>query len=105
MARDRDHLELPEWREPQPRRMHGGGRSPSRPDRESHGQEIVRQAEAVAGDLQRRVRTAPAGINPKLIFTLRLHPQGNLTEDDLRSLGLRMLARMAARSLLCSPTK
>lgn len=93
MARDLEHFELPKWKRTLPRRRYGGGGSPKRKDQQAHGSELILQADQVANHLQQRTQDAPQGINPKLIFKLELHPQGNLDEEQLRQLGLRLLAR------------
>ncbi len=103
MPRDRDHFELPRWQQPLPRRLRGGGRPPPREDRRAHGQELVDQANQVADHLQERQRSAPLGINPQLVFKLQLHPQGNLEEEDLQRMGLRVLARDPNRAIVVFP--
>lgn len=103
MPRDRDHFELPRWRQPLPRRAHGGGRPPHREDRRTHGEGLVDQADEVADSLQERQRSAPQGINPLLVFKLQLHPSGNLEEQDLQRMGLRILARDPRRAIVVFP--
>jgi Subtilase family len=102
MARDRDHLALPLAGQPLQRRKSGGGRAPSR-DTAAHGQQLVQQAEQLAGQLTRRAAAMPRGIDPKLIFKLRLHPRGNLDEQQLGTLGLRILARDPRRAIVAFP--
>jgi hypothetical protein len=63
----------------------------------------VSQADEVADRLQERQRSAPQGINPQLIFKLQLHPRGNLEEQDLQRMGLRMLAKDPSRAIVVFP--
>lgn len=102
MARDLEHLELRMWQRDLPRRRHGGGRSPER-ERGLHGQELLEQATAVAAHLEERIRTAPSGISPKLLFKLHLHPKADLSDEDLRKTGLRVLAREARHAIVVFP--
>ncbi len=102
MARDLEHFELPKWKQTFPRRRRGGGGSPKR-DKQAHGSQLILQADQVANDLQRRTQDAPWGINPKLIFKLELHSEGNLDENQLRQLGLRLLARDPDRAIVVFP--
>jgi hypothetical protein len=102
MARDREHLELPGWQQDLARRRRGGGRQPQR-DRYQHGPALLREANTVATHLQERIRTAPAGINPKLVFKIELHPQGYLDENQLHSLGLRLLAKKPRGAIVVFP--
>jgi hypothetical protein len=102
MARNLEHFELPKWKQTFPRRRRGGGGSPKR-DKQAHGSQLILQADQVANDLQRRTQDAPQGINPKLIFKLELHSEGNLDENQLRQLGLRLLARDPDRATVVFP--
>jgi hypothetical protein len=102
MPRDLEHLELPEWRASLPRRKRGGGRPPDR-DRRAHGQVLIEQVADLTNHLQQRRQTSPQGINPKFVFKLQLHPQGNLDEEELRRMGLRLLARSARRLIVVFP--
>jgi subtilisin family serine protease len=103
MARNLDHLELPSWREQFPRRKLGGGGQPERADRREHGLRLAEQTEQVANRLQQRPAVYPRGINPKFVFKLQLHPKGNLNEEELHRMGLRMLARDAGRVIVVFP--
>lgn len=76
---------------------------PERDNRLTHGRNLHRQAREVEARLEDRLRVAPAGINPKLIFKIQLHPKGNLDEDTLRGLGLRVLARDARKAIVVFP--
>src|SRR5215475_7903064 len=103
MARNLDHLELPPWQEQFPRRKRGGGGQPERADRREHGRRLAEQANQVANRLQQRPAVYPRGINPKFIFKLQLHPKGNLNEEELQRMGLRLLARDASRVIVVFP--
>lgn len=103
MARDREHFELPRWRQALPRRPRGAGRPPEREDKRAHGQGLVDQANRVAESLEGRQQNAPQGINPQLIFKLQLHARGNLEEEQLERMGLRVLARGPGRAIVVFP--
>jgi hypothetical protein len=103
MTRKLEHLELTKWQKPLRRRLSGGGRALKRENKSVHGRQLIQQARQVSQHLQTRVETAPQGINPKLIFKLQLHQRGNLNEEELKRLGLRMLARDAKRAIVVFP--
>ncbi len=105
MARNLEHLELPQWQQALPKRKQSGGKIPARGDRKGHGQTLLAQAEQIANRLQVRKKTAPQGINPKLIFKLQLHHQGYLDEEELGRMGLRMLAKDAKRVIVVFPNE
>src|SRR5258708_1415672 len=102
MPRDRAHLELPKLENPLRRRKQASRRNPQ-PDRPEHGRRLAEEATQLATRLQRRTQSAPQGINPKLVFKLQLHLKGNLSEDDLRQMGLRVLARHRSRAVVVFP--
>src|SRR5262245_28149447 len=102
MPRDRDHFELPTWQEAFPRRLRGGGRPPQR-DRPAHGRALLNQADHLVHELEERRHTAPPGINPKLVFKLRLHRDGTLDEEQLRRIGLHILARDSEKAIVVFP--
>lgn len=103
MAREFEHLDLPRWEGEPPRRKTGGARPPQRDNQHAHGRELHRQALEVEARLDERLQIAPAGINPKLVFKIQLHPQGNLDEERLRQLGLRVLAMDARKAIVVFP--
>lgn len=103
MARNLDHLELPPWQDQLPRRKRGGGSQPKRSDPREHGRRLAEQAEQVASGLGQRPNIYPKGINPKFVFKLQLHPKGNLSEEELQRMGLRMLSRDARRVIVVFP--
>jgi hypothetical protein len=104
MTEPREHLVLPVITEQLPRRPRpGGGRAPTRDNPGQHGQTLLRSAEALADRLQTRGAEASAGINPRLLFRLRLHPRGNLSDDVVARMGLRVLAQDGNRRLVVFP--
>src|SRR4051812_37466796 len=105
MPRDRDHLDLPRWQGSLTRRRHGGGRPPQRPSKQDHGRRIEREVRELEQRLKERQLHPPPGVNPKLIFKLRLHPRGTLTEEQLLQLGLRTLARDSERAIVVFPDR
>src|SRR5262249_56948612 len=61
------------------------------------------EAKQVESGFQKRPAVYPRGINPKFIFKLQLHPKGNLNEEELQRMGLRMLARDTRRVIVVFP--
>lgn len=103
MARNLEHLELPQWQQALPRRKRRGPKPPERGDRQAHGQTLLSQAEQLANQLQSRRQTSPRGINPKFIFKLQLHQNGSIDEEQLRQMGLRLLAKDTKRVIVVFP--
>jgi subtilisin family serine protease len=103
VERNLEHLILPQWKEPLSRRKRPGGKGVERNIRE-HGQKLITQARLVSQKLQQRTRTYPKGINPKLVFKLKLHPKGRLDEETLSKLGLFVLARDPEKAIVVFPT-
>lgn len=93
MPRDKEHLILQQWQEPLPKRKSGGGSNFARENKNEHGRALVQQTENLSQNLQSRQRTYPQGINPKLVFKIRLNASGNIEEGQLESLGLRILSK------------
>jgi Subtilase family len=87
-----EHLELPRTSIELPRRARGGGGFGSRrSDRGSHGRQLLDQ---ISGLTQRsKQKTSPFRLNPKLIFKIKLSPDGTLQESALSPLGLTLLAQ------------
>jgi hypothetical protein len=87
-----EHLELPITNinfVKRPKRGFGGqGR---RADRNSHGRQLLAQASAIL-DRPRKQYT-PFGINPKLVFKIKLREESDLTDDQIISSGLNLLAK------------
>jgi hypothetical protein len=63
----------------------------SRKDRLTHGSKLLAQASSLTNRSPKEV--APFGINPKLIFKIKLRKNDNLEENNLPSLGLNLLAK------------
>src|SRR5687768_270102 len=103
MPRDLPHLALPVWSVPEKRRPRPGGSGFRRENRSQHGQTLVNEADALVSQLQQRVQTAPPGIDPKLVFKLRLHPKGNLDDAAVDQIGLRVLARGKDKAVVVFP--
>lgn len=101
--RDLEHLRLTVWQEPLRRRKHGGGRPPHRDAPLKHAQKLVDEAETLSQTLETRKARAPQGINPKLIFRLVLHPQGNLEDEAVEALGLRVLGKQPHEAIVVFP--
>ncbi len=76
-----------------------------RRNRKKHGRRLLANVEQVALLLRERKRTAPAGINYKLVFKLELNPKGSLTDDQIRQLGLNLLARDGKRAIVVFPNE
>ena len=87
-----EHLELPRTSIELPRRGRGGGGFGSRrSDRGSHGRQLLDQ---ISGLTQRsKQKISPFRLNPKLIFKIKLSPDGTLQESALSPLGLILLAQ------------
>lgn len=98
MARNLDHLALPQVQAPLSRKLRGGGKTVSRDDRSAHASRLKTEAEAVIRAQGRRSR--PVGASPSLIFRLKLHPEGELDEKTLERFGLRLIARDEEKTLV-----
>ena len=103
MPRDLEHLQLPEWNKAEPRRKRGGGQGFTRKDKDEHAKKLLQEVDLVSNHLQERKQRAPQGINPKLVFKIKLNEKGNLDETQLRQMGLRLLARNAKRAFVVFP--
>jgi subtilisin family serine protease len=68
-----------------------------------HGSKLIEETQEVLDGFEERRNTSPAAINPKLIFRLRLDPKGNLDEEQLRTTGLRVLARAPDGAIVVFP--
>ncbi len=92
MSNQYDHLELPVLNITLPKRPRRGfGSSEKRKDRLTHGSKLLTQAFSLTNRSPKEV--APFGINPKLIFKIKLRKNDNLEENNLPSLGLNLLAK------------
>lgn len=105
MTRDLEHLELVRWREPLTRRKQGGGGEQARRDDfQEHGRALDRQIEKLTESFEARLARREEGLNPKLIFRLRLKSGfRELADDDVRKLGLGLLGRSANGVLVVFP--
>ncbi|MEA5501093.1 hypothetical protein VB834_13075 [Limnoraphis robusta Tam1] len=87
-----EHLQLPKTNIEMPRRSTGGGFGRRRRDnRSSHGKALLDQASTLL-DRPPRQHT-PFGINPKLIFKLKLREGDSLQDDEVIRSGLNILAK------------
>lgn len=100
MARNLEHLELPIWQQSLARRKPKPPPTPTR-DWQAHGSKLETQAEQLARNFVERIKIAPRGINPKLVFKLRT--QGSLDESKLSSLGLHLLAKEGKNAIVVFP--
>lgn len=92
------------WRETQPRRKHGGGGPVDRGESaNAHGSRVLKQIESVSLALKARITSAPTGINPELVFKLKLHAKGRLDDGQLEQLGLHVLERDPERTIVVFP--
>jgi hypothetical protein len=86
-----EHLPLPKVENELPRRARGGGGGKEkRSDRSSHGSLLLTQASSLIETLEEKAN--PFGINPKLIFKIKVRKNDTL-ENHLPSLGLNLLAK------------
>ena len=91
MANQFEHLRLPKTNIQFTKRSRGFGGGNKRNNRSSHGSQILNQ---VSGILDRpRKEHTPFGINPKLIFKIKLAEKYNLTDDQISNSGLNLLAK------------
>ena len=86
-----EHLELPRTSIELPRRSKSGGFGSRRSDRGSHGRQLLEQVSVLTQ--RSKQKTSPFRLNPKLIFKIRLSPDGTLQESALSPLGLTLLAQ------------
>lgn len=92
MASQFEHLDLPKTNIELPRRGKSrGGFGSRRSDRGNHGQKLLDQAYVLTQKPQRP--QAPFGINPKLIFKIKLSQNCIFPENQLSPLGLTILAQ------------
>ena len=106
MPRDLAHLQLAVWHEPLRRRKQGGGGTRGkRADRRQHGERLEEQAETVANVLREQTDRTPEGIRPSYVFKIQINPAyGELDDQTLARMGVRVLARGSDRVLVVAPT-
>ncbi len=91
MANQFEHLQLPKTEIQLTRRSQRGFSGSKRANRSSHGRQLLNQ---VSGILDRPPKQyTPFGINPKLIFKIKLAEKSNLTDDQITNSGLNLLAK------------
>lgn len=100
MPRDREHLALPEHGQPLARRKRSGFSDAPRRDRRTHGSRLIDEVDTLVSRLQQKRRDYPEGFNPVNIFRLELAAQGDLDENLLLRMGLRLLAKDPHRALV-----
>jgi len=98
-----EHFELQKWQEPLSRRKKSGPLTYTRPNKREHGEALLNQTQDISNKLQERLQRAPAGINPKLIFKIKINTHGNVDEDQLRRMGLHVLALESKKALVVFP--
>ena len=103
MPRDLEHLQLPIWDAPLPRRQKRSGPPVSRPSRRRHGENLLNQTAAVLEDIQNKRQTAPATINPRLVFKLQLNAKGDIDDEVLGRMKLHVLARSGSKVVVVFP--
>jgi subtilisin family serine protease len=102
MPRDREHLALPEYGQPLGRRRRPAPQPTTPRNRPEHGRKLIREVDVLVTSLQEKRRDYPAGFNPANIFRLALSRQGDLDENALTRMGLRLLAKDPRRALVVS---
>ena len=98
-----EHFELQKWQEPLSRRKKGGSSTYTRPNKREHGELLLNQTQNLSNKLQERLQRATVGINPKLIFKIKINAGGNVDEDQLRRMGLHVLAFESKKALVVFP--
>jgi hypothetical protein len=91
MSNQFEHLELPRINIPLPRRSKRGFGGEKRSERQSHGSQLLTQVGSLINRPPREL--TPFGINPKLIFKIKLSKKYSLDEKNLPSLDLNLLAK------------
>lgn len=96
MANQFEHLQLPKTNIQFPRRSQRGFSGGKRTNRSSHGSQLLDQVSGIINRPQKQY--TPFGINPKLIFKIKLGEGYNLTEDQVTSSGLNLLAKESKKN-------
>ena len=92
MSNQYDHLELPKISIQLPKRSRSGfGSGEKRDNRQSHGIKLLKQASLLVNRPPKEV--TPFGIDPKLIFKIKLRKKDNVEEKNISSLGLNLLSK------------
>lgn len=100
MPRDREHLALPERGQPLARRKRRAVPQDIHRSRPQHGRKLIQEVEQAITALQEKRRSYPTGFNPANILYISLHPDRDLTEDMVVTMGLRLLAKEPKRALV-----
>ena len=98
MARELNHLALPQVQAPLRRKLRGGGKTVPRGNRAAHATRLKGEAENILRAQRRPSRQA--GATPSLIFRLKLDPDGDLDEKTLEKFGLTLVARDERKTLV-----
>ncbi len=86
-----EHLQLPRIDIELPKRIKGGGGGNKRDNRSAHGAKLLAEVSTI---IEKPVKEyAPFGINPKLIFKLKLRSKDSLQDKDVTGLGLNILEK------------
>jgi hypothetical protein len=92
MSNQYEHLELPVINITLPKRSKRPfGNGGKRDDRPTHGSKLLAQVSSLTSRPPKE--STPFGINPKLIFKIKLRKNDSLEENNLSSLGLNLLAK------------
>ena len=82
MSNQYDHLELPKISIQLPKRSRSGfGSGEKRDNRQSHGIKLLKQASLLVNRPPKEV--TPFGIDPKLIFKIKLRKKDNVEEKNI----------------------
>jgi hypothetical protein len=103
MTRDREHFQLTSWQAPRPHRRRNYPPPVKRASPHEHAAHLDQQAAVIAEALELRQQQAPLGIDPKLVFKLRLAAHGQLDEKTLHTLGLHLLGIDGTHALVVFP--
>ncbi|GGA31837.1 S8 family peptidase [Okeania sp. KiyG1] len=86
-----EHLQLPRTNIELPKRIKGGGGGNKRDNREYHGRKLLAEVSTI---IEKPVKEyAPFGINPKLIFKLKLRSEYSLQDKQVTGSGLNILEK------------
>jgi len=103
MARDFEHFVLPPWNEPQKKRPGTYNPPESNVNRYSHSRELLTNLEQLENNVIKQSLTAPKGINPLLVFKIKMRQGTTFDENKLNAMGLRLLAKDADKAIVVFP--
>jgi len=98
MARDLEHLQLPQVQGSLPRRLQGGGSSVTRSSNKAHGGRLGAEVDEIVEAASET--DLPGNLDPELIFKVELHADGSLDDELLGRMGLQVLAREPGKTLV-----